>query len=197
MSQTYLLVRLRPVDPYKPGRRTYTVMKRDGIPATLKFEEEKGWYKLPRTIGEVLRNEEDSRVPVFDVCTHEEAIKVEAAEEARRNAKAVKAKASRPNEMMVSAKSARDLSMDEPAPRVQPKPAPKAAPVEERLAPSEIDWSAVEEEAQHPAETISDERDEDDADSEAVMETVDLSAPQPAASEPEPAKKGRGRKSGK
>lgn len=195
MSQTYLLVRLRPVDPYKPGRRTYTVMKRDGIPATLKFEEEKGWYKLPRSIGEVLRNEEDSRVPVFDVCTHEEAIKVEAAEEARRNAKAVKAKASRPNEMMVSAKSARDLSMDEPAPRVQPKPAPKAAPVEERLAPSEIDWSAVEEEAQHPAETISDERDEDD--SEAVMETVDLSAPQPSTSEPEPAKKGRGRKSGK
>ena len=59
----------------------------------------------------MLRNETDSEgAAVFDVCTHEEAIKVEIAEEQRRSQKAQKAKASAPHAMSVlTAKSARDL----------------------------------------------------------------------------------------
>lgn len=197
MSQPYLLVRLRPVDPYTPGRRIYTMLKRPGIPVTLKFEEQKGWHKLPRSVGEVLRNETDSEgAAVFDVCTHEEAIKVEIAEEQRRSQKAQKAKASAPHAMSVlTAKSARDLEMEPP-----PVKAPVAAPVTPRApkmpAPAEIvaaesiDWEEVEQDTRHPAAELQDERDADD---DAVSpETVDLSAPPPtAASDDKAAKKRR------
>lgn len=200
MSSSYLLVRLRPVDPYNPGKRVYWVMKRPGIPATLKFEETAGWHQVPTPVGRVLRNEQDSDgKAVFDVCTHQEAIDLERAEEARRAQKLARAKASSPHDMraMLTAKSAKDFAPpveDErpaPAPRKAapaPKPAPTPAAV---VAPEDIDWDAIGvDPGPHPADEIQDERDDDDEPME--LPTVDLAAE--AAEEAPAPKRGRPRK---
>lgn len=201
MSSSYRLVRLRPVDPSNPGKRVYTILRRPGIAATLKFEEVAGWHKLPTATAEVLRDEQDtSGAPVFDVCTHQEAIDLERAEEARKQAKALRAKASSPHDMshILKSKKASEMPAEvteapRPAPR---KPAP-VAPKVETVAPEQVNWDDLGDEMAHPADDLQDERDDEPAE----METVDLSTEEspvePAATpteQPVPVRRGRGRK---
>jgi len=178
MSASYRLVRLRSVDPHQPGRRNYTILKRPGIPAIIKFEEQKGWHKLPTSIAEVLRDEQDSSgMAVFDVMSHEEAIALERAEEMRASAKAMKAKASNPHAMaFLTSKSAADMAIERPAP-VAPsreRAVLKTAEPRATVATEEIDWDNIGASADaDPADEIGDESD----DAEMEVETIELSTP--------------------
>jgi hypothetical protein len=171
MSSNFLVVRLRPVKSHESGARTFHKMKCPGFPLNFKFEETAGWYKFPAAIAEVLRHELDSaHKPVFDVMTHGESIALERAEEEAAAKRMSRAKAATPHTVNIpSAKRASDLAFDAPAPQPSRRPAPVAQPVPrapavEMVAPAEIDWDALGEEAsEDPADSISDEADEDAA----------------------------------
>ncbi|MGI5865871.1 MAG: hypothetical protein ACOX6T_27965 [Myxococcales bacterium] len=74
-----LLVRLKPYDPRRGHvLRRYTY-------AGIKFQEERGWYRVEKAVAEYLRNvrevPSDRYSPLaFDVCTEAEAKALEAAE---------------------------------------------------------------------------------------------------------------------
>ena len=74
-----LLVRLKPYDPRRGHRlRRYTYR---GI----KFQEERGWYRVDKTVADYLRQvrqvASDEHAPLaFDVCTAEEAKSLDAKE---------------------------------------------------------------------------------------------------------------------
>jgi len=74
-----LLVRLRPYDPRRGHRlRRYTYR---GI----KFQEERGWYRVDKTVADYLRQvrqvASDEHAPLaFDVCTADEAKALDAKE---------------------------------------------------------------------------------------------------------------------
>jgi hypothetical protein len=74
-----LLVRLKPYDPRRGHvLRRYTY-------AGIKFQEERGWYRVEKVVAEYLRNvrevPSDRYSPLaFDVCTEAEAKALEAAE---------------------------------------------------------------------------------------------------------------------
>jgi hypothetical protein len=74
-----LLVRLKPYDP----RRGHVV--RRYTYAGIKFQEERGWYRVEKAVAEYLRNvrqvPSDRHSPhAFDVCTEAEAKTLEASE---------------------------------------------------------------------------------------------------------------------
>ena len=180
MSPSYLLVRLRPVNPNQPGRRNYTLLKRPGIPNTTKFSEQVGWSKVPAAIAEVLRHEQDlAGNAVFDVLTQQEAVALEYAEAERAAKKMIHHKAASPNVMhFQTSKSAADFAPDEPAPRRAPaKPAAKPVAMTPVVTPAEIDWDSVG--TSEPAV------EEDEADDEVV--TYDAADPVTPPAEPEAA----------
>ena len=180
MSPSYLLVRLRPVNPNQPGRRNYTLLKRPGIPNTTKFSEQVGWSKVPAAIAEVLRHEQDlAGNAVFDVLTQQEAVALEYAEAERAAKKMIHHKAASPNVMhFQTSKSAADFAPDEPAPRrATVKPAAKPAAVAPVVTPAEIDWDSV--------GTSEPEVEEDEADDEVV--TYGAADPVTSPAEPEEA----------
>ena len=177
MSPSYLLVRLRPVNPNQPGRRNYTLLKRPGIPNTTKFSEQVGWSKVPAAIAEVLRHEQDlAGNAVFDVLTQQEAVALEYAEAERAAKKMIHHKAASPNVMhFQTSKSAADFAPDEPVRRAPVKPAAKPAAVAPVVTPAEIDWDSVG--TSEPAV------EDDEADDEVV--TYDAADPVTSPAEPE------------
>lgn len=178
MSPSYLLVRLRPVNPNQPGRRNYTLLKRPGIPNTTKFSEQVGWSKVPAAIAEVLRHEQDlAGNAVFDVLTQQEAVALEYAEAERAAKKMVHHKAASPNVMhFQTSKSAADFAPDEPVRRAPIKPAAKPVAVAPIVTPAEIDWDSV---------GTSEPAVEDEVDDEVV--TYDAADPVTSPAEPEDA----------
>lgn len=195
MSPSYLLVRLRPVNPNQPGRRNYTLLKRPGIPNTTKFSEQVGWSKVPAAIAEVLRHEQDlAGNAVFDVLTQQEAVALEYAEAERAAKKMIHHKAASPNVMhFQTSKSAADFAPDEPAPRRAPvKPAAKPAAVAPVVTPAEIDWDSVG--TSEPA-VEEDEAEDEPVSFEAVGSMTSPAEPEEAPAEAEaPRRKSGGRK---
>lgn len=190
MSPSYLLVRLRPVNPNQPGRRNYTLLKRPGIPNTTKFSEQVGWSKVPAAIAEVLRHEQDlAGNAVFDVLTQAEAVALEYAEAERAAKKLIHHKAASPNVMhFQTSKSAADFAPDAPAPRAKPVAAKVSAPV---VATEDIDWDSVG--TADPADEIADEADDEPVSFEAVG-SMTTPTEDTAVEAEAPRRKGGGRK---
>jgi hypothetical protein len=87
------LIRLKPLDPKKGHNiRRYTAF-------SMTFEEHKGWYRVSEEVGAYLAtvhqepNDEDTPL-AFDVCTKEEAERIELAEKKRAEERA---RAAEPN----------------------------------------------------------------------------------------------------
>lgn len=187
MSLPYLLVRLRSVIPFQPGRRVYTMLKRPGLPGVAKFEEQGGWYKVPTAVAEVLRNEMDtSGEAVFDVVTQTEALALEQSEKERAAKKILRATAAEPRTLMNFSSSKSAASFVEPEPVAPPTPrapikqaAPKApAVVGPIVATEDVDWDSI------GGATSAGEFTEDTDDAEMTLETVSLSAVESAPVEP-------------
>lgn len=110
------LVRLKPYDP-KKGHviRRYTAF-------SIRFEEARGWYKVSDEVAAYLvtvhqrPGDEDSPL-AFDVCTEEEAQRLEAAEKkkAEERARAAEPNVAQPHD--VSVRSADLTTTDLPQPR--------------------------------------------------------------------------------
>ena len=114
------LVRLKPHDP-KKGHviRRYTAF-------SIRFEEKRGWYKVSDEVATYLATvhqapgDDDSPL-AFDVCTEEEAQRVETAEKKKAEERARAAEPNVANPYDISAKPTDLTTADLPQP--QPKPA--------------------------------------------------------------------------
>lgn len=73
-----LLVRIKPFNP----RRGYVMRSHIDGPTGAQFKEERGWYEVPKAVGERLKEVTSKPLSpesplAFDVCTREEAIALE------------------------------------------------------------------------------------------------------------------------
>lgn len=112
------LVRLKPFDP-KKGHviQRYTAF-------SIRFEEKRGWYKVSDEVATYLasvhqRPSDDESPLAFDVCTEEEAQRVETAEKKKAEDRARAAEPNVANPYDISTKPADLTTADLP----QPKPA--------------------------------------------------------------------------
>lgn len=108
----------------------------------MRFEAGRGWYEVPRHVGDYLRNvhetQDDPRSPfAFDVCTREEAQMLEDQERQREAAAVAAASAPRVAPLVQTVNSGDLTTADLPrstapvpeaAPASNPQPAPVAAP---------------------------------------------------------------------
>lgn len=113
------LVRLKPFDP-KKGHviQRYTAF-------SIRFEERRGWYKVSDEVATYLaavhqRPSDDESPLAFDVCTEEEAQRVETAEKKKAEERARAAEPNVANPYDISAKPTDLTTADLPQPQPQP-----------------------------------------------------------------------------
>lgn len=140
MAESTVLVRIKPYNKRRGHlvRRYVYTDRRSGI--RYRFEESRGWYRVPLKIGKALskihsKSEDQDSPLAFDVKTEEEAQQVDASEEIAREERASATRARSASDARSAAEPPRTAARAaKPPPEPEPEPEPEAEPEADEAA---------------------------------------------------------------